>query len=327
MNVKANVGGQAVIEGVMMRGADKVAVAVRQPNGEIVVDVNPVHSVGDRHPILKKPLLRGVVALIESLVMGLKALSYSAQMAGEEDEQLDSKEMALTMVVSVALAILVFVVIPTWSIKFLTGFITSTLVLNLLEGALRMAIFLGYIAAISSMKDIQRVFQYHGAEHKTIYTYEAGLPVEVKNVRPFTTLHPRCGTNFLMIVMLISIFAFAFLGWPSLLERIISRVVLMPVIAGVSYELIRYAGKNIDHPWVKAAIWPGLCLQKLTTREPDDEQIEVAIASLKAVLPPDDTAVTMAVPDALRASVAVSAPEEATLQEKEEAAAAVPPQE
>ena len=231
------------------------------------------------------------------------------------------------MVVSVVLAILVFVVIPTWSIKFLSGVLTSTLALNLAEGVLRLAIFLGYIAAISSMKDIQRVFQYHGAEHKTIYTYEAGLPLEVKNVRPFTTLHPRCGTNFLMIVMLISIFAFAFLGWPNLLERILSRVILMPVIAGVSYELIRYAGKNIDHPWVKAAIWPGLCLQKLTTREPDDAQIEVAIASLKAVLPPDDKAVAMAVPEALRASVAVGAPEQATLQEKEEAAAAVPPQE
>lgn len=140
------------------------------------------------------------------------------------------------------------------------------------------------------MKDIQRVFQYHGAEHKTIYTYEAGLPLEVANVRQFSTLHPRCGTNFLMIVMLISMFVFTFLGWPNLLERIMSRIILMPVIAGVSYEIIRYAGSHIDSTWVRTAIFPGLCLQKLTTREPDDSQIEVAIASLKAVLPPEELA-------------------------------------
>ncbi len=321
MNNKPNVGGQAVIEGVMMRGTDKVAVAVRQPDGQIVVDVQPTSSIGDRHPLLKKPLLRGVVALIESLVMGLKALSYSASVAGDEDEQLDSKEMAGTIAFSVVMAIVLFVVIPTWSIKFLNGILTSTLALNLAEGALRMAIFLGYIAAISSMKDIQRVFQYHGAEHKTIYTYEAGLPLEVANVRPFTTLHPRCGTNFLMIVMLISIFAFAFLGWPNLLERILSRVILMPVIAGISYELIRYAGKHMDHPWVKAAIWPGLCLQKLTTREPDDSQIEVAIASLKAVLPKDDKALSLAVPDSIRMSVGAEAGAETSLKEQEQAAA------
>ena len=162
------------------------------------------------------------------------------------------------------------------------------MMLNLAEGVLRMAIFLAYIAAISSKEDIQRVFQYHGAEHKTIYTYEAGLPLRVENVRPFSTLHPRCGTNFLMIVMLISMFIFTFLGWPSLLERIASRVVLMPVIAGVSYEIIRFAGAHNDNKLVHMAIMPGLLLQKLTTRQPDDSQIEVAIASLKAVLPPEE---------------------------------------
>lgn len=290
MNKKPNVGGQAVIEGVMMRGKTHVAVAVRQPDGEISVDVRPVNSISDRYPILKKPFLRGVVSLVESLVMGMKALAYSAQVSGEEDEKLDSKDMALTIAVSAGLAILLFIVIPTWSMRFLTGITQDHMALNLAEGVLRMAIFLAYIAAISSMNDIQRVFQYHGAEHKTIYTYEAGLPLKVENVRPFSTLHPRCGTNFLMIVMLISMFIFTFLGWPSLLERIASRIILMPVIAGVSYELIRYAGAHTDNPLVRIAITPGLLLQKLTTRQPDDSQIEVAIASLKAVVPPEDLA-------------------------------------
>ena len=290
MNKKPNVGGQAVIEGVMMRGKTHVAVAVRQPDGEISVDVRPVNSISDRYPILKKPFLRGVVSLVESLVMGMKALAYSAQVSGDEDEKLDSKEMALTIAVSAGLAILLFIVIPTWSMRFLTGITQDHMALNLAEGVLRMAIFLAYIAAISSMNDIQRVFQYHGAEHKTIYPYEAGLPLKVENVRPFSTLHPRCGTNFLMIVMLISMFIFTFLGWPSLLERIASRIILMPVIAGVSYELIRYAGAHTDNPLVRIAITPGLLLQKLTTRQPDDSQIEVAIASLKAVVPPEDLA-------------------------------------
>lgn len=290
MNKKPNVGGQAVIEGVMMRGKTHVAVAVRQPDGEISVDVHPVNSISDRYPILKKPFLRGVVSLVESLVMGMKALAYSAQVSGDEDEKLDSKEMALTIAVSAGLAILLFIVIPTWSMRFLTGITQDHMALNLAEGVLRMAIFLAYIAAISSMNDIQRVFQYHGAEHKTIYTYEAGLPLKVENVRPFSTLHPRCGTNFLMIVMLISMFIFTFLGWPSLWERIASRIILMPVIAGVSYELIRYAGAHTDNPLVRIAITPGLLLQKLTTRQPDDSQIEVAIASLKAVVPPEDLA-------------------------------------
>lgn len=290
MNKKPNVGGQAVIEGVMMRGKTHVAVAVRQPDGEISVDVRPVNSISDRYPILKKPFLRGVVSLVESLVMGMKALAYSAQVSGDEDEKLDSKEMALTIAVSAGLAILLFIVIPTWSMRFLTGITQDHMALNLAEGVLRMAIFLAYIAAISSMNDIQRVFQYHGAEHKTIYTYEAGLPLKVENVRPFSTLHPRCGTNFLMIVMLISMFIFTFLGWPSLWERIASRIILMPVIAGVSYELIRYAGAHTDNPLVRIAITPGLLLQKLTTHQPDDSQIEVAIASLKAVVPPEDLA-------------------------------------
>lgn len=285
---KFNVGGQAVIEGVMMRGKDKMAVAVRQPNGEIAVDVKPVNSIRDRFPILNKPFLRGVVALFESLYDGMKALAYSAQVSGEEDEQLTTKEMIMTILTSVLLAVGLFIVLPTWSMRFLHEVTADPMMLNLAEGVLRMVIFLIYIAAISSMKDIQRVFQYHGAEHKTIYAYEAQKELIVENIRGFSTLHPRCGTNFLMIVMLISMFVFTFLGWPDLWERIASRVVLMPVIAGVSYEIIRFAGAHADNKLVRFSIMPGLLLQKLTTREPDDDQIEVAIASLKAVLPEEE---------------------------------------
>ena len=271
-----------------MRGQDKIAVAVRQPDGEIAVDVRNVSSIRDKYPILKKPLLRGVVALFESLYEGMKALTYSAQMSGEEEEQLSDREMVMTILTSVLLAVGLFIVLPTWSMRFLHTLTNDPMLLNLAEGVLRMLIFISYIAAISSMNDIQRVFQYHGAEHKTIYTYEAGLPLKVENVRQFTTLHPRCGTNFLMIVMLISMFIFTFLGWPNLVERILSRVILMPVIAGVSYEIIRFAGAHADNTCVHYAIMPGLLLQKLTTRQPDDSQMEVAIASLKAVLPEDD---------------------------------------
>ena len=291
MTKKLSVGGQAVIEGVMMRGPGKLAVAVRKPNGEITVDLKDAGSVSDRYPILKKPFLRGVVSLVESLSYGMKALSFSAQASGEEDEgeeSMSSLELAGTIAVSVGLAVLLFVVLPTGAMKLLQNEGFSPMVLNLCEGLLRLGIFLLYIWGISRQKDIQRVFQYHGAEHKTIYTYEHGLPLRVENVRPFSTLHPRCGTNFLMIVMLISIFIFTFLGWPSLWERILSRILLMPVVAGISYEIIRFAGKHMDKPWVRAAILPGLALQKLTTRQPADDQIEVAIASLKAVLPPEE---------------------------------------
>lgn len=291
MTKKLSVGGQAVIEGVMMRGPGKLAVAVRKPNGEITVDLKDAGSVSDRYPILKKPFLRGVVSLVESLSYGMKALSFSAQASGEEEEgeeSMSSLELAGTIAVSVGLAVLLFVVLPTVAMKLLQNEGFSPMVLNLCEGLLRLGIFLLYIWGISRQKDIQRVFQYHGAEHKTIYTYEHGLPLRVENVRPFSTLHPRCGTNFLMIVMLISIFIFTFLGWPSLWERILSRILLMPVVAGISYEIIRFAGKHMDKPWVRAAILPGLALQKLTTRQPDDDQIEVAIASLKAVLPPEE---------------------------------------
>lgn len=284
MKAKTNIGGQAVIEGVMMRGPGHIATAVREPAGTITVKKEPLVSITDRFPLLKKPMLRGVVALVESLVYGLKALSFSAQASGEEEEQLSARDIALTMVVAFGLAVVLFVIIPTWAAKYIHSATEDPMLLNLFEGFLRLAIFFAYVGGISVMKDIRRVFAYHGAEHKTIHAYEAGVPLDVEHVRPFSTLHPRCGTNFLLIVMLVSIFVFAFLGWPDLWLRIASRVALLPLIAGIGYEVIRYAGRS-DKKWVAVAIAPGLWLQKLTTREPSDDMIEVAICALEAVKP------------------------------------------
>ena len=283
------VGGQAVLEGVMMRGAGKVATAVRVSDGHIETEVRDVNSIADRFPIFKLPFLRGVVALGESLVLGLRSLSYSAQMAGDDDEQLSDGELAGTMLIAFALAAVLFVAIPTWATRFFHTLTASPVMLNLLEGGLRLAIFLGYLLAISRMDGIYRVFQYHGAEHKTIHAYEAGGPLTVECVQACSRFHPRCGTSFLLIVMLVSIFVFAFLGWPDLLTRVLSRVVLLPVVAGISYEFIRLAAKS-DNPVAQLFKAPGLCLQRLTTNPPEDEMVEVAIASLAAVLPEEEKA-------------------------------------
>ncbi len=281
---KPLVGGQAVIEGVMMRGFGKVATAVRSPDGNICVQVKAVSSIAERFPILKLPILRGAVSLFESLILGMKSLSFSAQAAGQEDEQLSDKEMIATIILAVALACGLFLAIPTGAAKFFHALTDDPIILNLAEGFLRLIIFLAYLFTISRMKDIQRVFQYHGAEHKTIFCYEANLPLTVENVKKFPRLHPRCGTAFLLIVMLVSIFVFAFLGWPELWLRILSRIILLPLVAGLSYELIRFSARS-KNSFVKLATLPGLWLQYLTTREPDDEMIEVAIKSLEAVEP------------------------------------------
>lgn len=287
--IKKFVGGQAVIEGVMMRGPGVTATAVREPSGTIVVQTEPTKSIADTYPILKKPFLRGCVALYESLVIGMKALSFSAKAAGDEEEEMSNSEIAITMVISTIFAIAVFLALPTFIVKFIPGVQDNHVVLNLIEGVIRLVLFLLYIWGIGLTKDIQRVFQYHGAEHKTIHTYELDLPLTVENVRKQSRLHPRCGTNFLLIVMVVSIFVFAFLGWPNLLERIVSRVLLMPVVAGIAYEVIRLAGRS-EHSLVQALIKPGLALQYMTTREPEDDQIEVAIRALEEVRPPESDA-------------------------------------
>lgn len=283
---KITIGGQAVIEGVMMRGPELTATAVRTPEGKIELSSRPVNSISDRYPILKKPLLRGCVSLIESLVIGIRSLGYSAQMAGEEEEQLSDRELAGTIIFAFVLAAVLFIAIPTGAAKLFHSITEDPVFLNLMEGLLRLFIFVAYIVGISRMKDIQRVFQYHGAEHKTIACFEAGEALTVENAMKHTRFHKRCGTSFLLIVMLVSIFVFAFLGWPSLIERIVSRIVLLPVVAGISYEIIRFSA-NSDNCILGWAVKPGLWLQRLTTREPEPDMLEVAIESAKAVLPAD----------------------------------------
>ncbi len=286
---KIYVGGQAVIEGVMMRGPQYIATAVREPSGSIVIEKEELHTLGEKYPILRKPLLRGCVALYESLLYGMKSLAFSAKASGDEGEEMSNKEIALTMAFSVVVAIILFLALPTYVAKFIPHIEDNHFLLNLVEGGIRMLLFLLYIWGISLTPDIKRVFQYHGAEHMTIHAYEADEELSVDTVRKYTRLHPRCGTNFLMIVMLVSIMIFAFLGWPSIWERILSRVVLMPLVAGIAYEIIRYAGRK-DNAIIGAVIAPGLWLQNITTREPEDDQIEVAIRALEAVRPAQEEA-------------------------------------
>ncbi len=284
MSDKVTYGGQAVIEGVMMRGRHNVAIAVRKPDNDIIVEERPVNSIVKKLPFLKLPFFRGTVMLFESLIIGIQALTFSASQAAEdEEEQLSPWEMTLTVGVAVILGILLFIVTPTSAARLLYS-LESVVLINFLEGLLRIGIFLVYVLAISRMKDIQRVFQYHGAEHKVISTYEANEKLTVENARKYSQLHPRCGTSFLLIVMVIMVFIFSFLGKQDLLMRIVSRILLLPVVAGVSYEVLKLSGKYCNSPLMKIIITPGLWLQKLTTREPDDSQLEVAIASLKSVL-------------------------------------------
>ena len=281
------VGGQAVIEGVMMRDAHRTATAVRLPNGEIDVETRTVSSIRDRYPVLNLPLIRGSVIMVESLIIGMRALSFSAQVAGEEDEQMTKKEIAMTILFALVLASILFIVIPTGAAHLAAAYTDDPIVFNLIEGGIRLMVFLLYIWGISFMGGIRRVFQYHGAEHKTIHCYEAGEALTVENVQKFPRLHPRCGTNFLLIVMVVAIVFHVFFGWPDLWLRILSRLAILPVVAGVSYEIIRFAGRSENH-LVHILITPGLWLQYLTTRPPADEMVEVAIESLKAVLPAED---------------------------------------
>ena len=281
------VGGQAVIEGVMMRDANKTATAVRLPNGEIEVETHPVTSIRERYPVLNLPLIRGSVIMVESLVIGMRALSFSAQAAGEEDEQMTKKEIAMTILFALVLASVLFIVIPTGAAHLAAVYTDDPVVFNLIEGGIRLFVFLLYIWGISFMGGIRRVFQYHGAEHKTIHCYEAGEALTVENVQKFPRLHPRCGTNFLLIVMVVAIVFHVFFGWPDLWLRILSRLAVLPVVAGVSYEIIRFAGRS-ENRIVRIMITPGLWLQYLTTRPPEGEMVEVAIESLKAVLPEED---------------------------------------
>ena len=279
-----NYGGQAVLEGVMMRGPRSWAVAVRRPDQTISLDLNPVDSVLDRVPILKRPFLRGVVVLVESLVIGLKALTYSAGQAAGEEEEIKGWEMGLTLLAAFALAIFLFVVLPTGITHYLAAGVKGSLAQNVIEGILRLAVFLGYVLAIGRLPDIKRVFEYHGAEHKVINAYEAKEVLTVENVRKYSTFHPRCGTSFILIVLVFSIFLFSLLPAGALWWRIASRILILPVLAGLAYEILKLSAKYPEFVFSRLFIVPGRWLQGLTTGPPDDDQVEVAIQALTAVL-------------------------------------------
>ena len=289
----APVGGQAVLEGVMMRGISVWAVAVRTPEGQIEVESESIKPWAQRHRVYRLPIIRGVVALAESMKIGFKALAISANAQLEEDEDGEKEEIGgfvwgFTIFLSLLLAVGLFFVVPVGLTSLIKDQLGSPLLFWLIEGLLRTAIFIAYLLAISKMPDLRRVFEYHGAEHKTISCYEAEDELTPARAKLYSRLHPRCGTSFLLIVMVLAIFIFAPLGLPAWYWLVLSRIVGIPVIAGLSYEVIKWAGKNRRKRWVRAVMWPGLMLQNLTTREPDEDQLAVAIASLKAVLARED---------------------------------------
>jgi len=287
-NADCNYGGQAVIEGVMMRSPLKYAIAVRRPDKEIILKIGKLKSLSNKLKFLKWPIFRGIVNLVESLVLGLKALTYSAEQATGEEEKINSVEMFFTIVIAFGLFIVFFIALPTAVARYLDRYLSNVIVYNLFEGLLRISIFIAYLFFISKIKDIRRVFEYHGAEHKVIYTYEAGEELNVDNVKKHSTLHPRCGTSFIFIVLIMSILVFSLLGKQTLLLRIAYRIAIIPIIAGLSYEILKLSAKNMNKTLVKWAVMPGLWFQRLTTNEPDDAQIEVAIKALKGVLPEEN---------------------------------------
>jgi uncharacterized protein YqhQ len=297
MERKTTVGGQAVIEGVMMRGKKGIATAIRKSNGEIAVDIKESVSFSKRNKILSLPIIRGFVTLIESLIVGINTLNYSASFFEETEENSSSKFdkwfegifkdksndvlMGISLFISIGVAVLLFFILPTISANVFKRLgVYNTIELNIIEGIIRVAIFLIYIYAIGKMEDINRVFQYHGAEHKTIFCYENYKELTPENAKEFERFHPRCGTNFLFLVMIVSIVLFSLTGWSSLWQRILYRIILLPLVSGLTYELIKWIGIS-NSIIAKIISYPGLTLQKLTTREPDYEQLEVAIKALK----------------------------------------------
>ena len=301
------IGGQAILEGIMMRGADRTATCVRFPSGELYMKTE---KLKEPSKWMKIPVIRGVVAFVSSLVSGTKTIMYSADVLESyegpdaieiEKDKLEiwmekkfgkEKSWTIMMYFSVVLAIILtvglFIILPTALLNFMQRFTESEILLNLIEGVLRICMFVLYILASRNMQDIKRVFMFHGAEHKCIHCYENGLELTPENCQQFYTLHPRCGTSFLMFVMVISLIMFSLLGWPNLVMRIASRLLLIPVVAGLSYELLKWAGRS-DNIIVKVLSLPGLYLQKLTTCQPETEQLEVAIAAMKAVMVEPDT--------------------------------------
>lgn len=292
------IGGQAVIEGVMMKNMDRYAVSVRKPDGKIETKVEECVSFAEKHPLFKLPILRGMVNFLESMVIGMQMLNYSASFYEDEEEQTEGKTeqflekllgekaekviMGIVLVFSLAISIGLFMILPYIASEAAGKLIHNEYGILLMEGVIRIAIFLGYIVLISQMEDIKRVFMYHGAEHKTINCLEAGVELTPENVDNYSRLHKRCGTSFIFIVMIISMVFFFFIRVDTIWLRIVLRLLFLPLVAGVSYEFIRLAGSS-DHPLVQIFSKPGLALQKLTTKEPDHSMIEVAIASVEGV--------------------------------------------
>jgi uncharacterized protein YqhQ len=289
-------GGQAVIEGVMMRGKTHMAVAVRKSNNEIFIQKEELNSFLRKYKFLDKPIIRGSVVLVDALRMGVRALFISAKESmGEEEAQkeLGPAAIGVTFFFSFLIGIALFIVFPTWvttlvKTKHITEFlmnkdILNVIFLNFIEGFIKVIIFLVYVLLISQMAEIKRIFQYHGAEHKVIYNYESGKPLTVENAKTFSCRHPRCGTSFIIMVLIMSIILHALWGWPDLWVRIVSRLVMLPLIAGLAYEMTRLAGKK--NPFFSVLVRPGVWLQVLTTRNPSDDQIEVAIKAFKEILP------------------------------------------
>ncbi len=281
---KLNVGGQAVIEGVMMRSPNYWAIAVRKPDGNIEVKKDKLKLLSEKTKFFKLPIIRGFMMLLSALVLGIKALNFSANVAMEEEEDdISDWHIYLTIIIAFGVGILVFFLAPLYITKLFN--FKSYFVFNVVDGVIRIIFFLIYLAVISFFKDIKRVFEYHGAEHKAIYTYEKGEELNINNAKKYTTLHPRCGTSFLIIVFIISIFVFSLIPKSSpFWIKAVSRIVFIPLIAGISYEALKLSDKFKENFFVKILIMPGLWLQKITTKEPDDTQLEVAIVALKEVL-------------------------------------------
>ena len=296
-NIKS-VGGQAVIEGVMMRGSKGTATAIRIPDGSILVDFKDTLPLTKKYKIFGFPIIRGFISLVDSMIVGVKTLNYSASFFEDEEDKAEATGfdkwfsntfkdnstnviMGISLLVSAVFSILLFFIFPTIVANFFNkAFSANKVVLNIIEGILRVVIFIGYIFFIGKLEDIQRVFQYHGAEHKTIFCYENNMELTPENAATFGRLHPRCGTNFMFLVMIVTIILFSLTPWTSLLQRILYRVILLPVISGITYELIKWMGRS-DSKFSKVLSYPGLMLQKITTSEPDLQQLEVAIKALK----------------------------------------------
>jgi uncharacterized protein YqhQ len=287
-----NYGGQAVIEGVMIRGRQGVAISVRQPNGELNVVKQPLADIY-KGRLRDVPLIRGIITLVETLILGTQSLLHSAQIAAEEqgEGKIPTALLWGTIAISLALGIILFFLIPLFATRYLIEpYIDSVLLSNVFEGLIRISIFIAYLKVISLIPDIKRVFAYHGAEHKVVNAYEAGVPLNAESVKNYPTAHPRCGTAFVFIVLVVAIFVFALVGQPTLWVRIVSRIALIPVIAAISYEIVRFGAAHINNPIVKMLLAPGLLLQSISAREPDDSQIEAAISALNGVIEIDKAA-------------------------------------